>query len=156
VIAIENVRLFAELKARTQDLTRSVEQLTALGAVGQALSSTLDLEAILQTIVTRASQLAGTDACSVFEYDEAAEVFRLRASSYADPRETETLDPIGRATPIPQGQGVVSRAAALRQPVQVPDIAVEGAYDSPIRGPLLQAGYRAILTVPLLLEEQVI
>jgi signal transduction histidine kinase len=51
---------------------------------------------------------------------------------------------------------VVSRAAALRQPAQIPDIALKGAYESPIRGPLLQAGYRAILTVPLLLEEQII
>ena len=156
MIAIENVRLFKELEARTQDLTRSVGELRALGDVGRALSSTLDLDTVLQTIVTRASQLAGTDACSVFEYDEVAEVFRLRASSYRDPGEAETLDAIGRATPIPKGQGVASRAAASRQPVQVSDIAVEGSYESPIRGPLMRAGYRAILTVPLFLEERVI
>src|SRR5262249_6434101 len=41
VIAIENVRLFKELEARTQELTRSVGELRALGGVGQALSSTL-------------------------------------------------------------------------------------------------------------------
>src|SRR4029453_11863051 len=39
VIAIENVRLFKELEARTQDLTRSVGELRALGEVGQAISS---------------------------------------------------------------------------------------------------------------------
>jgi signal transduction histidine kinase len=156
VIAIENVRLFKQLEARTQDLTRSVGELTALGEVGRTLSATLDLDTVLQTIVTRASQLAGTDACSVFEYDEVAEVFRLRASSYRDPGEAATLDAIGRATPIPKGQGVASRAAASRQPVQVSDITVEGSYESPIRGPLVRAGYRAILTVPLFLEERVI
>src|SRR5215813_11919177 len=156
VIAIENVRLFKELEARTAALTRSVEELTALGDVGRALSSTLDLEMVLQTIVTRANELAGTGGCSIYEYDEVAQLFRLRASSYADPREAETLDPIGRATPIPRGQGAASRAAALRQPIQIPDIAVEGAYESPIREPLRQAGYRSILTVPLLLEDQVI
>jgi two-component system, NtrC family, sensor kinase len=43
VIAIENVRLFKELEARTQDLTRSVGELRALGEIGQAISSTLDL-----------------------------------------------------------------------------------------------------------------
>ncbi len=47
VIAIENVRLFTELQARTQELTRSVGQLTALGEVGRAVSSTLDLETVL-------------------------------------------------------------------------------------------------------------
>src|SRR4029450_1213629 len=50
VIAIENVRLFKELEARTAALTRSVEQLTALGDVGRAVSSTLDLETVLTTL----------------------------------------------------------------------------------------------------------
>src|SRR5215470_2498419 len=44
VIAVENVRLFKELQARTTELTRSVEQLTALGEVGRAVSSTLNVE----------------------------------------------------------------------------------------------------------------
>src|SRR5262249_19509133 len=73
VIAIENVRLFTELQARTQELTRSVGQLTALGEVGRAVSSTLDLETVLSTIVSRAIQLSGTDGGSVYEYDEATE-----------------------------------------------------------------------------------
>jgi GAF domain-containing protein/anti-sigma regulatory factor (Ser/Thr protein kinase) len=156
VIAIENARLLGELQARTTALTRSVDELTALGEVGRALSSTLDLERVLQTIVSRANALAGTDGCSIYEYEEADEVYRLRASHYADARDADTLDPVGRATPIPRGQGAAGRAAALRQPTQIPDIGVAGAYASPIRGALLQTGYRAILTVPLLREEQVI
>ncbi len=51
VIAIENARLLSELQARTQELTRSVEQLTALGDVGRAVSSSLDLDTVLTTIV---------------------------------------------------------------------------------------------------------
>ena len=131
VIAVENVRLFKELRTRTGELERSVEQLTALGEVSRAVSSTLDLDTVLNTIVTRANELAGTDGCSIFEYDEAAEVFRLRASRYADPREAATLDPIGRATPIPKGQGLAGRAALRREPVHIPDIAVAEDYDSP-------------------------
>ena len=46
VIAIENVRLFQELEARTHELARSVEELKALGEVGQAVSSTLELETV--------------------------------------------------------------------------------------------------------------
>src|SRR5438105_6618425 len=70
VIAIENVRLFKELEARTTDLMRSVGELRALGEVGQAVSSTLDLETVLSTIVSRATQLAGMDGGSIWEYDE--------------------------------------------------------------------------------------
>ena len=81
VIAIENVRLFKELQARTGELTRSVDQLTALGEVGRAVSSTLDLETVLATIVSRAVEISGLDGGVVFEYDEAAEEFVHRAAT---------------------------------------------------------------------------
>jgi hypothetical protein len=98
VIAIENVRPFQELRTRTAELTRSVEQLTALGEVGRALSSTLDLETVLQTIVLRANQLAGTAGCAIWEYDEPREEFRLRARHYADDRDAAMLPAPGGVT----------------------------------------------------------
>ena len=58
VIAIENVRLFQELESRTRELARSVGELKALGEVGQAVSSTLDLQTVLSTIVGQAVQLS--------------------------------------------------------------------------------------------------
>ena len=58
VIAIENVRLFHELQERTHELTRSVDELRALGEVGQAVSSSLDLETVLNTIVSRAVEIS--------------------------------------------------------------------------------------------------
>src|SRR5215831_3572384 len=70
VIAIQNTRLLGELQARTQELTRSVDELTALGDISQALSSTLDVDVVLDTIVTRANDLIGADGCTIFEYDE--------------------------------------------------------------------------------------
>ena len=152
VIAIENVRLFKELEARTQDLTRSVGELRALGDVGRALSSTLDLDTVLQTIVTRASQLAGTDACSVYEYDEATEAFHLRATHNLD----EEFVALARRTPTRKGEGIQGRMALTRQPVQIPDIAAEDAYRGPLRDILLRTGTRALLAVPLLREDELI
>src|SRR5215469_1091317 len=61
VIAIENVRLLTELQSRTRELARSVEELQALGEVSRAVSSTLDLNMVLDTIVSRAVQLSGSD-----------------------------------------------------------------------------------------------
>src|SRR5262249_38825368 len=46
VIAIENARLLGELQERTAELTRSVGELRALGEVGQAIGSTLDLQTV--------------------------------------------------------------------------------------------------------------
>src|SRR5262249_44851712 len=79
-IAIENARLLSELRERTGELTRSVDELTALGEVSRALSSTLDLDTVLATIVARAIQLSGTDAGTIWEYEPTAEQFHLRAA----------------------------------------------------------------------------
>jgi signal transduction histidine kinase len=152
VIAIENVRLFKELEARTGELTRSVDQLTALGEISQAVSSTLDVETVLQTIVSRASQLAGADGCAIYEYDDATEAFHIRATHNLDPVLVETL----RAAPLRKGEGAMGRAAETREPTQVADIAAPGAYQSHIRDTLLGAGYRALLSVPLLSEGEII
>src|SRR5215471_19843312 len=62
VIALENVRLFEEVQARTQELAHSVAELKALGEVSQAVNSTIDLETVLATIVANAVQLSDTDA----------------------------------------------------------------------------------------------
>jgi signal transduction histidine kinase/CheY-like chemotaxis protein/putative methionine-R-sulfoxide reductase with GAF domain len=151
-IAIENARLLTELQSRTAELTRSVEELRALGEVSQALSSTLDLDAVLNTIVSRAKQLAGTDACSVWEYDERAEEFHFLATDNMD----DELIEVARHTPIRRGQGNMGRLAVTREPVQVPDILAEGAYHGPLRDVLERTGNRALMSVPLLLEDHLI
>jgi len=152
VIAIENVRLFKELETRTGELTRSVGELTALGEVSQALSSTLDIETVLDTIVSRASQLVGDAGCSIYEYDEATEQFELRATHHYDADFVEAL----RAAPLRKGEGVMGRAAEMREPIQIPDITEPGAYQSNVRDALIRFGYRALLSVPLLREDQII
>ena len=60
-VAVENIRLLQDLQARTADLARSVEELKALAEVGRAVSSTLDLDTVLTTIISRANQLSGTE-----------------------------------------------------------------------------------------------
>jgi signal transduction histidine kinase len=151
VIAIENVRLFTELQARTAELTQSVEKLTALGEVSQALSSTLDLDTVLTTIVNRAVHLSGADGGQIFEYDEVAEEFRPRASN-------EVADVVAATqhTRLRKGEGAVGRMAVTRDAIQIPDIAVEGAYESRARGALLRSGRHALLAVPLLSEEHIV
>ncbi len=152
VIAIENVRLFQELEARTRDLVRSVDELKALGEVSRAVSSTLNVETVLNTIVSRARQLAGADGCTIYEYDVGVEEFRLRAADNLDATFVETV----RAMPLRKGEGVMGRAAETREPIQISDIAAPGVYQSRLRDILLRAGYRALLSVPLLREGQII
>jgi signal transduction histidine kinase len=151
VIAIENVRLFKELEARTHQLTRSVDELRALGEVGQAISSTLDLRTVLSTIVARATQLSGTDAGVIYEYDEPRQVFVPRATEHLEAEIVETM----LATPVRKGEGATGRLAEIQEPIQVPDILAAPA-ESRVRGALIRAGYRALLAVPLVREEHLI
>jgi len=148
VIAIENARLLTELRTRTQELTRSVEQLTALGEVGRAVSSTLDVETVLTTIVSRAVELSGLDGGVVFEYDENAEEFVERAMTET----SEALADARRATRIRKGEGVLGRTAITLEPVEVADITLPGAYEGRLREILLASGIRAILAVPMVRE----
>jgi signal transduction histidine kinase len=152
VIAIENVRLFTELQEKTDELTQSVEKLTALGEVGRAISSTLDLEIVLNTIVSRAVQLSGLDGGVVFEYDDTAEEFVPRTMTDT----SGALAEARRTTRIRKGEGVLGRTAMTLEPVQVPDIALPGAYEGRLREILIDSGVRAILAVPMVREGQLI
>ena len=151
VIAIENVRLFKALHARTDELTRTVGQLTALHRVGQAISATLDLQTVLTTIVANAVQLAGLDAGVIYEYDERSQSFELRASQNFDDQSVAAL----RNDVIRRGEGAVGTSALTREPTQVPDSHADG-YPPRLRELLGRAGFRALLAVPLLREDQVI
>src|SRR5215831_6980160 len=152
VIAIENVRLFQDLEARTRDLAKSVGELRALGDVGQAVSSTLDLEEVLETIVSHAVQLSSTDCGVIYEYDEATKEFYLRASHRMEDEAVEAV----RATPVRVGEGATGRAVIMRQPVQLPDILDQREYTGTRARPLLtQFGYRSLLSVPLFREQQI-
>jgi GAF domain-containing protein len=152
VIAIENVRLFNELEALTQDLTRSVNELRALGEVGQAISSTLDVETLLTTIVSRAVELSRLDGGVVFEYDAQTGEFVQRAAT----EQGGELAAARRARRIRRGEGVVGQTAVTLEPAQVPDILPESAYVSPLRENLVQSGIRAVLAVPMLWEGRLI
>src|SRR5262249_23170027 len=73
LIAIENARLFGELQDR-------VRELQALGDVGQAVSSSLDLQEVLTTILVHAVRLSGAEGGVVFEVDHDSGTLRVSAA----------------------------------------------------------------------------
>ena len=145
VIAIENARLFEALNDR-------VGELQALGEVAQAVSSSLDLQEVLNTIVAHAVDLAGTDGGGIFEFEETDDKLHLRATRLYD----EELIAALQTRPFNLGEGAVGRAAAERRPVQIEDIFVEGAYESGVRQVMEAAGHRALLALPLLREDRLL
>jgi signal transduction histidine kinase/putative methionine-R-sulfoxide reductase with GAF domain len=152
VIAIENVRLFQELEARTRELARLVRELKALGEVGQAVSSTLDLETVLTRIASHAVQLSGADGGAIYEYEENTQEFHLRGSHQIEKELVEAL----HSNPIQLASGAVGQAAVTRAPVELSDMLDERQYGSTRFRPLLrQLGYRSLLAVPLLREDRI-
>jgi GAF domain-containing protein len=150
VIAIENVRLLNELRARTTDLARSVEELRALGDVSKAVNSTLDLATVLSTIVSRAVQLSGTEAGTIYEFDKQQKELLLRSTYGMSEELIEALKDqhLGVAEPI------MNRAVACREPVQIDDLLANPP--TPAQEIIARAGFRALLVVPLLGRDHVL
>jgi len=153
VIAIENVRLLTELQSRTQELARSVEELQALGEVSRAVSSTLDLEVVLSTVVARAVQLSAASGGGViYEYDDDTEEFRVRATHGMEAALSKAL----QEAPIRLGEGAMGQAGLTQAPVQSADIQDEHTVVlARVRPVLTEAGYRSLLAMPLLLEQRI-
>ncbi len=139
-----------KVEVRTQELARSVEELKALGEVSQAVSSTLDLQKVLATIVAHAAELSGTESGAIYEFDEASEEFQLRATH----RMSEELIQAIQEAGVKLGETALGRAGVNREAVQISDILEEPTY--PTSETMQQEGFRALLAVPLLREDRLI
>jgi signal transduction histidine kinase/DNA-binding response OmpR family regulator len=117
------------------------------------VSSTLDLQTVLTSIVSHAVQLSSADAGTIYEFNDLAGQFDLRASFRIEAPLAEVL----RANPARLGVGNIGRAAAMGAPVQVPDILHEQEpQETQGRRALRQFGYRSLLAIPLLRDQQIV
>src|SRR5262245_66690 len=109
------------------------------------------MQAVLSTIVARATNLLGTDAGVIYEYDHQRDIFLPRTTACLEAEIVETM----LATPVRKGEGATGRLAEVQGPVQVPDVLAAPA-ESRVRDALVRAGYRALLAVPLICEGHLI
>jgi len=143
-------RLEQQVKQRTAELAQSVEELRALGDVSQAVNSTIDLETVLSTIVAKATQLSDTEAGAIYVFDDATREFRLRATYGMDEKITAEI----KDRHLHLGETAIGVAAERRMPVQIPD--VRSHPSSPVLDVIVRAGFRALLTVPLLGADRIV
>jgi signal transduction histidine kinase len=144
VIAIENARLLTELRARSEQLSRSVGELRMLADVSQAVNKTLDLETVLSTIAAKAVQLSDADAGAIYVFDDVHRLFQLRAT-YG--MERELIDAVMNQHLGPDGVNVAP-PLMRGELVQIADLREEAA--TPLNQVILAAGYHAVLAAPLM------
>jgi GAF domain-containing protein len=118
VIAIENVRLFDEVRARTNDLSESLQQQMATADVLKVISrSTFDLHAVFETLVESSVRLCRADRAFIFRFD--GELLRLAAAFNCSPEFTGWVE----QHPIRLGQhSGAARAALERRTIHIPDV----------------------------------
>ena len=150
VIAVGSADTFRELRDRTAALTRSVTELQALEEVLRAVNSSLDLDTVLATIISRAVQLSQADEGTIYEFDGTEEVFVPKAAFGMTAERVEAL----RERRIRIGETPLGNSAAMRAPLHIPDLTRTSDADGAPE--LVDAGIHALLAVPLLREDKVV
>jgi len=147
VIAIENARLLGELRERTADLARSVDELTATGDVLKIISrSSVDLDTVLDTLVETVARLCRSDQAVMFRrLDERYHV----VASCGLPNEAKDFL---LSHPLAANRSTLSGRVELeRRPIQIGDVLQDPEY-AYLEGQRIQ-GYRTMLGVPLLRQD---
>src|SRR5262249_53521975 len=155
VIAVENVRLFDEVQARTHDLTESLERQTATSEVLQVISSSPgELKPVFHAMLENATRICEAESATLVLREGGDLRFVARYNAPTALLEQTEREPLFRPGPA-SGLG---RSIRLKQVVQVPDIANDQAYfdREPARVRLVEAGYRSQLSVPLIKDNEAI
>jgi GAF domain-containing protein len=154
VIAIENTRLFNELRQRTDDLSESLEQQTATAEVLRVISSSSgDVGPVFLAILENAVRLCGAKFGSLY----LREGDGFRAAAMHDLPPAYAAQRSGVVHPSPNSS--LWQAAQTKQPVQVADITKLQAYvdgDWWLISAVSLGGYRSVLSVPMLREDELI
>ena len=142
----EKALLFDDLRERSGALARSLDRLQALHQVTTALSSSLDLPVVLDTVVRHAVRVAGADACAILEVKSGATVFNVVASRNLGPSFFDRL----AAIQVDAQDRVIREAIDGKKPVEIP--AVDTEQNFLLRDAALAEGFHGFLAVPIVQE----
>jgi len=155
VIAIENTRLFKELRRRTDDLSESLKQQTATSEVLKIISNSQgQVEPVFNAMLENATRICEAEFGTLYLF--AGDAFYAAAFHNAPPGFVEARK--NRAL-HPPPESTLGRAARTKQAAQILDSMQREAYRQ--RDPFVVAGaelggYRTIVSVPMLKDDELI
>jgi two-component system NtrC family sensor kinase len=156
VIAIENVRLFDEVQARTRDLSESLEQQTATSEVLKVISSSPgELEPVFQAMLENATRLC--EAKFGLMWLREGDKFRCAAlhNAPAEFAEARHREPVISLHP----QSPMSRAMRSKKVIHIADVATDTVYvggNQPLVDLVKFGGARTLLVVPMLKDDEAV
>jgi class 3 adenylate cyclase/HAMP domain-containing protein len=130
-----------KVKERTRDLAQSINELKVLEEVGRAVSSSLDLNAVLPTVAARALEITHADAVLIYGYDAGSRTFNLTEAIGID------KDAEGGHRAIEADGSPLGEAAAKAEPIAIPNLDASALH--PLRDVAVAAGFHSVLVVPL-------
>jgi signal transduction histidine kinase len=139
-----------KVSERTKALEQSLNQVQGLVDTIGAVSASLDLEKVLQTIVVHATELSRSDAGLIYEFDESARVFRFQTAHLVRPEFIETL----KQAPPTFHDSLIGRAAITGAPEQIIDVAAVTSYR--LKDHIVAEGYRSLLAVPAIQQDRLV
>jgi two-component system NtrC family sensor kinase len=134
-------RQLAECRAERDE---ALEHPTATSDVLKVISSTADVQPVLDTVTETAARLCGADAATIAMRE--GEVYRYVSSSFSA-AEPEFWETVRQRTIVPCQNSTAARAALEGRVVHVADISADPDYARP---ETVAAGRRTMLGVPLL------
>ena len=147
-IAIQNVKLFDQVQAKSRDLEESLQQQTATADVLKVISrSAFDLQTVLDALLASACQLCEADIGTI-RYQEVGD-YRLAATFGCKP---EWTDHLSQYSAKPDRGSIFGRTIVDGRTVHFPDVLADPDFQRQSAQNLM--GFRAALGVPLVRDGQ--
>ncbi|MGB8039375.1 MAG: ATP-binding protein, partial [Pseudolabrys sp.] len=143
-------RLEQKVADRTRDLAQSNSELKALEEIGRAVASSLDINAVLATIVTQAVKFSRADAGAIYSYDASRGLFQLAEAHALD----QSFQDKVRGTRITLDESALGLSVKQRAPVSIPDLSKAPNFS--LKEFALSAGFNSVLIVPLFAQDDIL